>query len=148
MYIARSGLARVLTLCLQGLGVSENAAHHSRGHCPVESGQETESCSLPYHGELRWPVYTPGRSSRKVESWRSLRGTIPRPRGLCKQQVKPDDESIARAWMRALGPLGWGKLGKSFHAPPGPQSTQQKNERAGNTDSNSNLPQIGGSLRL
>lgn len=38
---ARLSLARVLTLCLQCLGVSENATHQSRGHCPVESGQNT-----------------------------------------------------------------------------------------------------------
>lgn len=36
-----SSRARVLTLCLQCLGVSENAAPQSRGHCPVEPGQET-----------------------------------------------------------------------------------------------------------
>lgn len=39
--LARSSLARVLTLCLQGVRVSENPAHQFGGYCPAESGQET-----------------------------------------------------------------------------------------------------------
>lgn len=125
---ARSSLTRVLTLCVQGLGVSENAAHQPRGHCPVESVQEMRSCPVPHHREPRRPVYTPGGSSGQVESWRGLRGWVPRPRGQTWWGA-----CVEGAPMRVLGPPCPGEAGQVPLCPL-QASAFPDDKSAGNTD--------------
>lgn len=93
--LARSGRAGVLTLCLQGLEVSENPAHQSRGHCPLKSGQETRSCSLLHHP-------SPGITLACLHTWQELqeRGKLARPQ-------RSGSEAKGSVW--ATGQTWWGK---------------------------------------
>lgn len=142
----RSGLARVLTLCPQGLGrgggVSQSCSSVQRA-LPAESGQEHDPAPHRLLRNCR-SVYTPGRLSRKVESWLGLRGAV-RGQGVCAGNGQAWRESTKRAEMRVLGPLGWkGWEGPSM-CPLGPFSPLKK-ERAGNTDFSSDLLQMSSSL--
>lgn len=128
-----------------GGAVSHNPAHQSRGHCPAESGQETQSRSPSPHQEFCRSVYTPGRISRKVESWLGLRGAVP-SQGVCVgngsnlagEHGGDTDEGSGTTWL--------GGVGRSFHVPSGPQFSPLKKERAANTDCSLDLLQISSSL--
>lgn len=109
---SRSGQGR-------GVGGSENPAHRSRGPegAVLLSLVRKRSRSLLHHQESHRPVYTPGRSSRQVESWLSLRGAAPRPRGLCGQWVRPGqrawrgtDEGSGTVWLGESGEVSLGPL--------------------------------------
>lgn len=91
---ARSGCVKVLTLCLHGLGVPEKPAHQPGGHCPVERGQETRSCSLQPHQEAHGPVYTPGRSSGESGKLAEPQRNGPAARGLVGVTGQPGWESM------------------------------------------------------
>lgn len=132
---ARSSLARVLTLCVQGLRVSENAAHQPRGHCAVESAQEMRSCPVPHHREPRRPVYTPGGSSGEVESWRGLRGRVLRPRGQTWWGV-----CVEGAPMRVLGPPARWEAGQVPPCPLRDSAFPADKPNGRNTDSGSGSP--------
>lgn len=147
-----SGLAKVLTLCLRDLGVSENPACRSKGTVLLSLVRKRVR-SLLHNWDLHRPVYTPGWSSSKVESWPGLRGAVPRPRGLCAPRVRP----ARRARKGADGGPGATWLGQAGKAPPGPlQASAFPNEKkkrgggegAGNTDFSSNLSEVGSSLGL
>lgn len=120
---ARSGFAKVLTLCVQGLARAGrgggNPAHRSRGPegAVLLSLVRKRSRSLLHHQESHRPVYTPGRSSRQAESWLGLRGAAPRPRGLCGQWVRPGqracrgtDEGSGTVWLGESGGVSPGPL--------------------------------------
>ena len=101
------------------------------------------------------PAASPGIALACLHTWQELResGKLAGPqrsgseaKGSVWATGETWRENMEGAQMRVLGPPGWEGLGKSLHVPSGPQSSQLKNERAGNTDSSSNLPQISSSL--
>lgn len=79
-----------------------------------------------------------------MESWQGLRGALPKPTG---QRVKPGGEGEHGGGTGEGSGATWlQELRKPLCTPSGPQASQLRDGRAGNTGSSSDLSRIGRSL--